>query len=117
LAEGAARELKLYSRIVSDIRSASITSAELADIAQVGERQVQHWVAGTHRPSGTSRDRLLELKYIVDQLSEVYTPEGIDIWIHGRNKSLGSARPIDLLRQGRFEEVLDAIERLKVGVM
>lgn len=105
----------LYSRIVSDIRDASLTSSELAAITGVRERQVQNWAAGTSRPGGASRDRLLEVKYIVDLLKEVYTPEGIDIWVHARNRSLDGHRPIDLLKAGEFREVLNAVERLTAG--
>jgi len=50
-------------------------------------------------------------------LEEVYTPEGIDIWLHGRNRSLGGQRPIDLLRENDFDTVLDAIDRLRTGAM
>jgi hypothetical protein len=89
----------------------------LPSIAGVKERQVQHWVAGTHRPKGAKRDRLLELVYIVDRLRDVYRPEGIDIWIHGRNRDLGGRRPIDLLEQGDFATVLNAVERLETGAM
>jgi hypothetical protein len=53
----------------------------------------------------------------VDQLNEVYTPEGVEIWLRGRNRSLDGRKPIDLLRAGDFETVLYAIERLKTGAM
>lgn len=105
----------LYSRIVVDIRESALTSAELAEITGVRERQVQNWAAGTSRPGGDNRDRLLEVKYIVDLLRDVYTPEGIEIWLHGRNRALDGQRPIDLLRAGDFREVLDAVERLASG--
>lgn len=106
-----------YRQIVNEIRAAAVTAGELADIVGVRERQVQHWVSGAHRPQGDTRDRLLEVRYIVSELSEVYRPEGVDIWLHGRNRSLGGERPIDLLRQGEFQKVLNAIERLKSGAM
>jgi uncharacterized protein (DUF2384 family) len=106
-----------YRQIVNEVREASLTAAELADIVGVRERQIHHWAAGTHKPQGEARDRLLEVRYIVGQLKEVYTPEGIDIWLHGRNRSLDSQRPIDLLRAGDFRSVLDAIERLRSGTM
>ena len=94
-----------------------MTAAELAEIVGVRERQVQHWSSGAHKPQGEARDRLLEVHYIVDELEQVYKPEGIDIWLHGRNRSLSGQRPIDLLRAGEFRTVLDAIERLKTGTM
>jgi Protein of unknown function (DUF2384) len=106
-----------YARIVEDIRETALTSAEIAEITGVKERQVHHWASGAHRPQGIKRDRLLDVAYIVDQLKDVYTPEGVDIWLHGRNESLGGQRPIDLLRAGDFQTVLYAVERLKTGAM
>jgi hypothetical protein len=110
----AARRLGLPNQCCCPVADRE-TAAEVAAITGVKERQVQHWVAGTHRPTGAKRDRLLELAYIVERLSDVYRPEGIDIWIHGRNRDLGGQRPIDLLRQGDFAAVLNAVERLETG--
>jgi uncharacterized protein (DUF2384 family) len=106
-----------YARIIRDLRETALTTTELADIAGVKDRQVHHWAAGTHRPTGPKRDRLLEVAYIVDQLKDVYKPEGVDIWLHGRNRDLNGKRPIDLLREGDFAAVLNAVERLTTGAM
>jgi hypothetical protein len=105
----------LYARIVNDVREVALTVEEVGEITHVRPRQVHHWLAGSHRPQGDSKERLLELHYIVDQLRDVYTPEGVDIWLHGRNRKLQSRRPIDLLREGDFETVLYAVEQLKAG--
>ncbi len=50
-------------------------------------------------------------------LRDVYTREGAEIWLHGRKRSLGGRRPVDLLAEGSYDEVLDAIERLPAGTM
>lgn len=110
-------EAGLYARLVDDLRTTALTSAEVADITGVKVRQVQHWASGAHRPQGEAKDRLLELHYVVERLRDVYKPEGIDIWVHGRNRGLNGEKPIDLLRAGRFEEVLAAVERLASGAM
>lgn len=106
-----------YRRIVQDLRETALTTDELATIAHVKERQIYHWSAGTHKPAGAARDRLLETAYVIEQLKDVYAPEGVDIWVHGRNRDLGGQRPIDLLRSGEFAQVLNAVERLKTGAM
>jgi hypothetical protein len=54
---------------------------------------------------------------LVKRLRDVYQPEGVEIWLHGRNRDLGSQRPLDLLRAGEFETVLSAVERLVDGTM
>jgi hypothetical protein len=57
----------------------------------------------------------MEINYLVKRLRDVYQPEGVEIWLHGRNRDLGGQRPVDLLREGHFETVLSAIDRLLDG--
>lgn len=104
----------LYRHVVADARRA-LSLVEIGQITGVGDRAVQNWARGTSRPDGTSRERLLELKYVIEQLSDVYTDEGIEIWLHARQRALGGNRPLDLLREGEFEAVLAAVERLAGG--
>lgn len=104
-----------YPSLVDEIRRSGLTSAEIGSITRVRERQVQNWAAGTSRPSGETRDRLVDIHYIVRQLQQVYRPEGIEIWLHARNPELGGQRPIDLLIEGEFQPVVDAVDRLQVG--
>lgn len=111
------KDAALFSLIVENVREAALTTTEIAEIVGVDPRQVYNWASGTSRPRGKNKDRLLEIKYIVDALSEVYTPEGIDIWLHGRNRSLKGAKPIDVLVEGDFPTVLAAVDRLKTGAM
>lgn len=94
-----------------------LSTQEVADVVAVQPRQVQHWASGNHRPQGAARDRLLELDYIIELLGEVYDDEGVEIWLHGKNRSLDGVRPIDLLIKGEFESVLAAVERLTSGAM
>jgi len=104
-----------YPLLVEEIRERGVTAVELAEITGVRQRQIHHWAAATSRPRDRSRDRLVDLHYIVTQLSEVYRPEGVEIWIHSRNRELDGHRPIDLLKSGEFAPVLDAIDRLVHG--
>lgn len=104
-----------YPSLVDEIRRSGVTSAEIGLITGVRERQVQNWAAGTSRPSGETRDRLVDIHFIVRQLQTVYRPEGIEIWLHARNPQLGGERPIDMLIQGEFQPVVNAVDRLQVG--
>jgi DNA-binding transcriptional regulator YiaG len=107
----------VYARIVKDAYDGGLSAADVALVVGVGDRQVRNWSAGASAPRGPTRDRLLELHYVTRQLREVYTREGAEIWLHGRKRSLGGRRPIDLLAAGAFDEVLDAIERMNAGAM
>jgi uncharacterized protein (DUF2384 family) len=105
----------LYRHVVADARRAGLRVAEIGDIAGVGERAVQNWANGSSKPEGVSRDRLLELKYVIEQLADVYTDEGIEVWLHARQRVLDGRRPVDVLRDGEFETVLQLVDRLAGG--
>src|ERR1700739_3284238 len=104
----------VYTRVVADARR-GLTVSEIGGVTGVSERAVQNWAAGKSKPEGQSRDRLLELKYVIEGLADVYEDEGIEIWLHSRQRSLGGQSPLELLRDGRFDEVLDAVDRLAGG--
>lgn len=39
-------------------------------------------------------------------LEDAYTPDGVDIWLHSWNNTL-DAEPIQLIQNGRAQEVID----------
>jgi DNA-binding transcriptional regulator YiaG len=106
-----------YARIVEEVRDGGLSTSDVARVVGVAERQVRNWTSGGNAPSGRNRDQLLELHYVTRMLRDVYTREGAEIWLHGRKRSLDGRRPIDLLADGAYDEVLDAIERLHAGAM
>ena len=55
------------------------------------------------------------LRYVVDRLGDFYTPEETRLWLHANHPMLGGERAIDLIRDGRTEEVLSVIESLDAG--
>lgn len=104
----------IYRHVVADTRRA-LTLVEIGDIVGAGERAVQKWAAGSARPEGAKRDRLLELQYVIEELSDVYKPEGVDIWLHARHRALDDRRPLDVLKAGEFQTVLQLVQRLAGG--
>jgi hypothetical protein len=104
-----------FPSLVEEIRRNGLTAAELGQITGVRERQVQNWASGASRPASDTRDRLVDIHYIVRQLEEVYRPDGIEIWLHSRNPELEGQRPIDILIAGDFEPVVNAVLRLQAG--
>lgn len=115
--EGQASEAQqgvVYAQVVEDLRAA-LTTDEIASVVGASGRQVQNWAAGKNKPQGPGRELLLDVAYIVDRLSDIYHHEGVEIWLHGRNRLFGGQRPLDLLREGDFKTVLNAVERLTEG--
>ena len=52
---------------------------------------------------------------MVDRLSDFFTADETRLWLHSRHPLLNGERAIDLIYNGRTEEVLAAIERLDAG--
>jgi hypothetical protein len=52
---------------------------------------------------------------VVDRLSSIYTPAEVQLWLNTNNALLEGERPIDLIREGRYVQVMVAIERLDAG--
>lgn len=53
--------------------------------------------------------------HIESLLSELYEPEGVPIWMTSPQRWFGGRRAVDLIAEGRAEEVLAAIKRFKDG--
>lgn len=96
-----------FLRVLEMIGSAGVTQVEVAKVVGSSQRTVQNWASGTNSPRGRTADRLLDLHTVIDVLADTYTPEGMEIWLRSRNRNLDLQRPIELLMEGRIEEVLD----------
>lgn len=105
-----------YVRVVDEVTRSGITQAELAKAVGAGARTVQNWASGNNAPRGKAAERLLDVRTIVDLLSDSYTDEGIDIWLHSRNRNLEMRRPIDLLIEGHVNQVLDEAKWVAGGM-
>lgn len=89
-----------------------LSGIDVANITKVSKATVSRWSAGTSAPHPKTQLILSDLRYVVDRLSEFYTPDETRVWLHARNDLLGGETAMDLIRQERTDEVLQAIERL-----
>jgi len=64
-----------------------------------------------------TRQRLLELVYVGEQLSRVLRPEDANLWIFSRNPLLDGDTPAERIERGDFRAVLAVIEALAEGVV
>ena len=101
--------------VMQEVGASGLTQAELAKAVGASVRTLQTWAAGTSQPTGVRATRLLDVKLILEKLRDVYTEEGIRIWLHSRNSDLGMRRPIELLEQGEIDAVLDEVDSLVGG--
>jgi DNA-binding XRE family transcriptional regulator len=105
-----------YLRIVEEVTSAGMTQGELGQAVGANLRTIQGWASGQVKPSSSKALRLLDVHHIVAALRDVYTAEGIEIWLRSRNRDLGGQRPLDLLAEGRIDEVVQEVEHVTGGM-
>ncbi len=105
------------ARLISRAREQTgLTAAELGEVVGIGQRQVQNWAAGRGTPANGARlRRLLDLQYVLDLVAEVYGDDAALTWLHARNRTLGGERPLDMLAEGRTDEVIGLLDRLADG--
>ena len=113
---GGERSSLSYLHVLEQVTSSGITQAELGKAVGAAVRTVQTWAAGDNHPKGIKAQRLLDVQTIVSLLHDAYTDEGIKIWLHSRNRNLDMSRPIDLLTEGRIEEVLEEAQSVAGGM-
>lgn len=105
-----------FMRLVDDVTETVIPQSDFALAVGASERTVQNWSSGHTKPRGNTVRRVLDLVYLVSELREVYTDEGIHIWLQSRNRNLNGRRPLDLLGAGQIDEVLDEVQRVVGGM-
>lgn len=101
------------SKTIDDLRErGALTGVDVANVMDVSKATVSRWATGKTAPQPSTQLLLSDLRYVVDRLSEFYTPEETRVWLYSRNALLGGERAMDLIHEKRAEEVLAAIERL-----
>lgn len=104
------------TRILDDLREkGALKSADIANIVHVSPPTVSRWSHGKGTPPLRTQTIMADLRYVVDRLSDFYTPEETRLWLHAKHPLLDNERAIDLIHEGRTEEVLAVIERLDAG--
>ncbi|MCG8359617.1 MAG: hypothetical protein MI920_28970 [Kiloniellales bacterium] len=101
------------AKTIDDLRErGALTGVDVANVAEVSKATVSRWTTGKAAPQPKTQLVLSDLRYVVDRLSEFYTPDETRTWLYSRNALLDGERAMDLIHEGRTEEVLTAIERL-----
>jgi hypothetical protein len=90
--------------------------ADLAKLLDVQPEAAPLLDRGEAAPDPEAQRLSLQLDFLADQLSDVYTPRKARRWLQSRQRLLDGQAPIDLLRTGRSREVMLVIRRLRDSV-
>jgi uncharacterized protein (DUF2384 family) len=105
------------ARILEDLKSrGGLQGKDIANIVDTSTATVSRWSTGVSTPPLKAQTLIAELRYLVERLSDFYTPDEARLWLHSHHPLLHNERAIDLIHNGRFEEVLEVIERLDATV-
>jgi transcriptional regulator with XRE-family HTH domain len=104
------------AKIIDDLRDlGGLKGTDVANIAAVSPATVSRWTAGKAFPHPKTQLLISDLRYVVDRLAEFYSPDETRLWLYAKHRLLDGRRAIDLIHDGRADEVLAVIESLDAG--
>jgi uncharacterized protein (DUF2384 family) len=104
------------TRILDRLRDdGGLQGKDIANIVAVSPATVSRWSSGKATPDLRTQTVIADLRYVVDRLSDFYTPDETRLWLHAGHPMLDGKRAIDLINEGRTEAVLAVIEGLESG--
>ncbi len=112
---GGAMSNAIARKLDSIQRKSAMRSVDVANVVGARPETVSRWNQGKAFPRPDAQKLLLELEYIVDQLSDFYEPQDARLWMFSRQKLLGGEIPAELIQKGRGAQVIAVIDRLREG--
>lgn len=104
------------AKIIDDLRDrGGLKGTDVANIAEVSPATVSRWTSGKALPHPKTQLVISDLRYVVDRLSEFFTPEETRLWLYSKHRLLNGQRAIDLINQNQADQVLAVIESLDEG--
>ncbi|MDP9340514.1 MAG: DUF2384 domain-containing protein [Actinomycetota bacterium] len=106
----------MIDRLDSALKRTDLDQKQAARVLRASPRTVARWLREEAAPRHDARERLLEFLAVLELLSRVLRPEPAHDWLFTPNPLLSHHKPADLLREGKYREVLGAIDALGEGV-
>jgi uncharacterized protein (DUF2384 family) len=109
--------MSAVARKLESIRTkGAMRNIEVANLLGTRPETVSRWNQGKAYPHSSTEKTLLELEFVVDQLSEFYEPNEARQWIFSPQKFLNGSSPAELIREGKIDEVRRLVNQLREGV-
>jgi transcriptional regulator with XRE-family HTH domain len=104
-------------RVNSIVSRLGLSREELGSIVDASPRSIARWTSGSAAPQRMTKQRLLELAYVAEAVSEIIPRDRANAWILTPNRLLGHSSPAVRIHEGQYKDVLDLIEALADGVV
>ena len=93
-----------------------VDTADVARVLGSTVRSVARWQAAEVAPRRESEERLLELKAVLDLVRKHLRPESARLWLRSPNSELSYNKPVDLIAEGEYRQVVGALLAMAEGV-
>jgi putative toxin-antitoxin system antitoxin component (TIGR02293 family) len=95
----------------------AVKEREVAQLLGTTPQTLYRWRNDQAGPTRDHLQRILDLHYVTEELSELYEPDDARIWLFTRHRLLGARRPADVLAEGDIDTVLALIAQLRDGAI
>lgn len=94
----------------------ALKSIDVANLLKSRPETVSRWNQGKAFPRPDAEKQLLQLEFIVDQLSDIYEPREARLWLYTPQRLLKNQSPAELIQEGRSQEVIMVVNQLRDSV-
>jgi hypothetical protein len=98
---------------VKRVRNLGVATGDIAAATGSQPSTVNAWARAARQPSGTKRERLLELVALVDRLERVMAAAYVPLWLLKPMTALGDRPPLELLSKGKYRDVSRVVAELE----
>jgi transcriptional regulator with XRE-family HTH domain len=94
---------------------AGIKAREVAQLLDTTPETLSRWQNGEFELQPDHLQRLLTLDWLMEELSELYEPDEVRLWLFTPHRLLGGERPADRIQRGQVNDVMTVIHQLTDG--
>ncbi|MDI6892838.1 MAG: helix-turn-helix transcriptional regulator [Actinomycetota bacterium] len=106
-----------YKKVISELlNDFGISQDMMASLIDASAASVSRWLKGKSSPQKVYQERILELQYVDEELKKSLKEEYIPRWLDTPIDYLGGDRPIDALKKGKHDKVLQLLAYLEGDV-
>lgn len=113
----AAERGALALKVTTIIDHLGLTQEEVGGIVDASARSVARWSNGDVVPQKLNKQRLLELAYVAQAVTEIMPSNHANVWMFEPNRLLDHDTPADRIHAGGYRDVLNLIEAIAEGVV
>lgn len=107
----------LAHKVAELTSEAGLSLEDIGRIVDASARSVARWQSGEVVPQRLNRQRLIELAYVAEAVTDVLPPEDANVWMFTPIRALDHDTPAERIQKDDFKSVLGLIDAIADGVV